>query len=431
MLDITTKISGARVVERCDRLGEQPFSDLETGLFRAYLMPAHAATINTMVSWMSEAGMSTRIDAAGTLIGRYEAAEPGARALIIGSHLDSVYNAGCYDGPLGVMLGIECVAKLHEQGRRLPFAIEIVAFGDEEGSRFPISMMCSRAMAGTLDPVDLETTDDAGRTPLDALDVFREWVYRPMTNIDPMTAARRPEDVLAYLEPHIEQGPVLEAEGLSVGAVTGIAAQLRFDVVVTGKAAHAGTTTMALRRDAMSGAAEMIVAIETIANEIGGDVVATVGRLNVAPGSTNVIARQVSFSLDLRSLDVDRRNTAGDAMNAALAEIAARRGLGLNWTKLQDLSSAPSDPDLTALLTDAIERTGRPPRALVSGAGHDAMVMSALCPTAMLFIRCKDGISHNPAEHVSIDDTQAALDVMLEFLNVLEARIECDSSFLK
>lgn len=419
------------MIARCDRLGEQPFSDLETGLFRAYLMPAHAASINTIVSWMSEAGMSTRIDAAGTLIGRYEANTPGARALIIGSHLDSVYDGGRYDGPLGVLLGIECVAALQAQNRRLPFAIEVVAFGDEEGSRFPVSMICSRAMAGTLDPKDLDTQDDAGRTPREALDVFREWVYRPMTNIDPMRAARRREDILAYIEPHIEQGPVLEAEGLSVGAVTGIAAQLRFEVSVTGKAAHAGTTTMALRRDAMSGAADMILAIETIANDIGGDVVATVGRLQVSPGSTNVIARQIAFSLDVRSLDMTLRDAAADRMQTTLAEIAARRGLGLNWSRLQDLASAPSDPELTQMLVSAIENTGRAPRALVSGAGHDAMVMSALCPTAMLFIRCKDGLSHNPAEHVSIEDTHAALDVMIEFVKLLEARIACDNSFLR
>ena len=412
--------SGKRVVERCDRLGVRPFSDSEEGLHRAYLMPAHAATINTVVGWMSEAGMSTRLDATATLIGRYEGTEPGLPALIIGSHIDSVYNAGKYDGPLGVMLGIECVAALNAQNRRLPFAIEVVAFGDEEGSRFPISMICSRAMAGTLTEQDLGVTDGGGRTPEQALETFREWVFRPMSNIKPLTAARRPEDVFAYLEPHIEQGPVLEAEDLSVGVVTGIAAQLRFDICVNGMAGHAGTTTMPLRRDAMSGAAEMIFAIETIAKDIGGDLVATVGRIDVAPGSTNVVAGEVFFSLDLRAGEVSRRDSAAERIHAALIKIASQRGLDLDWTRLQDLPSSPCDKKLTSLLETAMDAVGFPRRSMLSGAGHDAMVMSNLCPTAMLFIRCKGGVSHNPAEHVTYEDTDAALQVMLKFINLLE-----------
>ncbi|MEM9939316.1 MAG: allantoate amidohydrolase [Pseudomonadota bacterium] len=422
MVDVLSKVSGARVVERCDRLGVQPFSDIKTGLFRAYLTPAHAATINTIVSWMSEAGMSTRLDSAANLIGRYEGNRPDAPALIIGSHVDSVFNAGRYDGPLGVMLGIECVAALCEQGRRLPFAIEVVAFGDEEGSRFPISMICSRAMAGTLTEQDLDVQDSAGRTPREVLEVFREWVYRPMTKIDPMAASREPRDALAYLETHIEQGPVLEAENLAVGAVTGIAAQNRFEIVVGGVAAHAGTTTMKLRRDAMAGAAEMIMAIETIANELGGDLVATVGRIELLPGSTNVVAREVSFSLDVRSGGMNHRDAATRAIHDELHAIAVRRGLRLEMTKLQDLASSPCDKGLTDLLETAMERVGHPRRALVSGAGHDAMVMSALCPTAMLFVRCEGGVSHNPAEQVTIADTQAALDVMLKFIDLLEER---------
>ena len=422
VLDSSIGISGARVVQRCDRLGVQPFSDIEKGLFRAYLMPAHAATINTVATWMSEAGMSTRIDGAGKLIGRYEGTSPDAPALMIGSHLDSVYDAGRYDGPLGVLLGIECVATLHEQQRRLPFAVEVVAFGDEEGSRFPISMICSRAMAGTLTEDDLAITDGGGKTPEQAMKIFSEWVFRPMHNLDPRAAARRPEEVRAYLEPHIEQGPVLQAEDLAVGVVTGIAGQLRFDVEIEGAAGHAGTTTMHLRRDAMAGAAEMLVAIESITNEIGEDLVATAGRSDAWPGSTNVIPGRVTFSLDIRSGDMERRDTAARAIETALRDIAHKRGLELSWTQLQDLASSPCDKGLSELLGSALEKAGHKKRALVSGAGHDAMVMSALCPTAMLFIRCKDGISHNPAERVRIDDTQAALDVMLEFITLLEAR---------
>ncbi|MEO0607852.1 MAG: Zn-dependent hydrolase, partial [Pseudomonadota bacterium] len=305
---------------------------------------------------------------------------------------------------------------------RLPFAIEVVAFGDEEGSRFPISMICSRAMAGTLTDHDLAVTDGGGKTPEQAMELFREWVFRPMNNIDPRSAARHPDDILAYLEPHIEQGPVLQAEDLAVGVVTGIAGQLRFDVQVTGAAGHAGTTTMHLRRDAMAGTAEMLVAIETITHRIGEDLVATAGRIDAWPGSTNVIPGRVTFSLDIRSGDMNRRDVAAAEIETALHDIARERGLDLTWTQLQDLASSPCDKDLSDLLGTALERAGHKRRALVSGAGHDAMVMSALCPTAMIFIRCKDGISHNPAERVRIDDTQAALDVMLEFITLLEAR---------
>lgn len=417
------EISGARAVTRCDRLGVQPYSDMEGGLFRAYLMPAHAATINTVAGWMNEAGMVTRTDGAGNLIGRYGAEEnPDAPALIIGSHLDSVYNAGRYDGPLGVMLGIECVAAFNACNKRFPFAIEVVAFGDEEGSRFPISMICSRAMAGMLTEAELEITDRSGTTPEQALDAFREWVYPPLYNIDPRSAARARKDVLAYLEPHIEQGPVLESEDRSVGVVKGIAGQLRFEVIVKGMASHAGTTTMNLRRDALAGAAEMMFTIESIAHRLGEDLVATVGRIEVTPSSTNVVPGYTRFTLDLRSLDMAHRDRAAAEMEQAVRNIAHLRRLSLEWNKLQDLASSPCDKGLTALLETAMETAGFEKRTLTSGAGHDAMVMSALCPTAMLFIRCEGGVSHNPAERVRFEDTQAALDVMIEFVKALEAR---------
>lgn len=400
---------GARAVARCDALGLSPYSAMEGGLYRGYLTPAYSAAQEALAGWMEQAGMTVRSDGAQNLVGRYEAAQPEMPALVIGSHLDSVRDAGFYDGPLGIMLGVECVADLDARRRRLPFAIEVYAFGDEEGSRFPAAMLTSRAVAGTLDPGSLDIADADG-------------VTLPADPAAFLGAARKPGSTLAYLEAHIEQGPVLEAEGLAVGTVTGIAAQLRYQVEVKGLAGHAGTTTMALRRDALAGAANMVLAIERIARDNASDLVATVGQLAVAPGAANVIAGTASFTIDVRSADADRRNRAAEAMLDEIRAIADRRGLDFAIERIHDLPASPCDPHLMDLLDEATAAAGQPVRRLVSGAGHDAMVMAALCPTAMLFIRCRDGISHNPAEHVDPADADTALRVMLGFIERLGER---------
>ena len=246
-------VSGARAVERCDRLGLPPYSDSADGLYRAYLTPAYAASQQLVARWMAQAGMAVRIDAAGNLIGRYEGTGDGP-PLIVGSHLDSVRDAGRYDGPLGIMLGIECVAALHDAGERLRFPIEIYAFGDEEGSRFPLAMLTSRAVAGTLDAQLTEPADADGVTLFQAMAAYGEAVGAAVPrDFDAYRQARHP-GAFAYLEAHIEQGPVLEADGLALGTVTGIAAQRRFGIKVGGRAGHAGTTAMTLRRDALAAA---------------------------------------------------------------------------------------------------------------------------------------------------------------------------------
>lgn len=407
--------SGARAVARCDELGVAPFSDAPDMLFRAYLTPAHAASLERLKGWMAEAGMSVRLDGAANLIGRYEGLDPAAAPLLIGSHIDTVRDAGRYDGALGVMLGVECVAALNAAGQRAPFPIEVIAFGDEEGSRFPASMLCSRAAAGALREADLDVSDSGGVTLLAALDVFPG-----VPKAAALTAAY--PRALAFLEAHIEQGPVLEAEGLALGVVSGIAAQLRFQVIVEGKAGHAGTTAMHLRQDALAGAAEAVCAVERIAREAGGDVVATVGRLSVAPGAVNVVPGRVEFSIDVRSGDEPSRDAAADDIVKTVEAIGRRRGLRIRVEQIQDLAAAPCDPGLTALLQQALADAGHPPRTLVSGAGHDAMVMSALCPTAMLFIRCEGGVSHNRAEAVTAEDADAALRAMLKFIEKLGKR---------
>lgn len=414
---------GARAVARCDELGVAPYSAAPDMLVRTYLSPAYTAAQEKVAEWMRGAGMAVRLDAAGNLVGRYE----GWRELpplVIGSHIDSVRDGGRYDGPLGVMLGIEAVSALAFSGKRPPFPIEVYAFGDEEGSRFPASMLTSRAVAGTLDPAALETADAEGVTLDRALAEWREasagW-YHPMPGtplfrgIADYPKARHP-GALAYLEAHIEQGPVLEAEGLAVGVVTGIASQLRYRISVEGRAGHAGTTTMPLRTDALAAAAEMVLAAERVAIEAASDLVATVGKLDARPGAPNVIPGRVDFTLDVRSLDPARRDAAAAAILADFDAIATRRGTRLSTEQVNDLPASPCDPALIDLMALAIEGAGQRVFHLPSGAGHDAMVMAALCSTAMLFLRCRGGISHNPAEHVDAGDAEIALQVMLGFI---------------
>ena len=417
---------GARAVARCDLLGLPPFSDMADGLFRAWLTPPFVATQDAIAAWMIEAGMTVRIDPATNLIGRYEGMSAMAPALLIGSHIDSVRDAGRYDGPLGVMLGIECVAALNEAGKRLPFAIEVIAFGDEEGSRFPASMLTSRAVAGVLEPAALEVVDSDGVSLQDALHTSAAPASAGATGweADFISAARAPASVFAYLEAHIEQGPALEAENLAVGVVTGIAAQCRYRLSIEGAAGHAGTSSMALRRDALTAAAEIVLAAERVARAGTGDLVATIGRLDVLPGASNVIPGRVDFTLDVRALDPAVRDAAAALILVEAGKIALGREVGLAVEQVNDLPASPCDPALMDLLSAAMAAEGQPERRLASGAGHDAMVMAALCPTAMLFIRCAGGISHNPAERVDPADVEIARRVMLGFIDRLGARFD-------
>lgn len=412
---------GARAKARCDALGLAPYSEIEGQLTRRFLTPAHEAALEALAGWMTEAGMGVRRDAAANLTGRYEGETPGAKALIIGSHIDSVRNGGRYDGPLGIMLGIDVVEALNRAGRRLPFAIEVVAFGDEEGSRFPASMSCSRAIAGVLDVSALEMRDADGVSVAEALTAFGG---------DPVgiaSAARRPEDVLAFLEAHIEQGPVLEAEGLALGVVTAIAAQKRLMVRIEGQAGHAGTTPMGLRKDPGPAAAEAMLALERICRAGADGLVGTVGRMTALPGAFNVIPGAVEFSMDIRAETSATRDAAVEAITTEIHAIAAARGLSATVTLMQALAESPCDPSLMALLDASLADLGLPARRLPSGAGHDAMVMTALCPTAMLFIRCEGGISHNPAEAVSEADCALAARAMLGFVEKLSEQISSSS----
>lgn len=383
-------------------------SDETAALTRLFLSPSHRRAADLVREWMSEAGMAAEIDDAGTVSGRYEGSEPGLPALLLGSHIDTVRNAGRFDGTLGVLVAIAAVGLLFRQGRRLPFAIEVLAFGDEEGVRFPTTFAGSRAVSGGFDAASLAGCDAEGITLRQALTDF---------GCDPLKIpdiARRPDDVLGYIEVHIEQGTVLQDAGQALGLVSGISGAMRVLIHLEGESGHAGTLPMKGRRDALCGAAEMILAIETIATQSA--VFATVGTVSASPGAVNVVPGASSFSLDIRAQDDDLRRAVLADILRKCAAITERRGLTLRTEVLYDEQTTFCDRGLLAQLRDAMVRQHIPPIEIASGAGHDGLAVAELCPIAMLFVRCKDGISHRPEEYVSPEDIETATSVLFDTL---------------
>jgi allantoate deiminase len=399
--------SAARILERCDalaRCSEQP-----DGLTRVYLSPEQRAASTLVLRWMADAGMQVRLDAIGNVVGRYEGDRAGLPCLLLGSHLDTVRDAGKYDGMLGVITAIECVGALHAQRRRLPFAIEVVGFADEEGVRFNVTLLGSRAVAGSFDRSNLERSDRDGLAMRDAMRAF---------GLDPEAigkAERGREELLAYVELHIEQGPVLEQEGLPVGVVTAINGGNRLAIELTGTAGHAGTVPMHLRRDALAAAAECVLAVERIASS-DRELVGTVGKIEAAPGAINVIPGRVRFSVDVRAPTDSQRERALGEIRAAIADIAHRRKVALDVQPVWDAKTTPCAPWLQEQIVAAVAGEGVTPRRLPSGAGHDGMAISAIADIGMLFVRCKGGISHNPAEAISEEDAGVAARVFLRFI---------------
>ena len=396
------------VMERCDILGA--ISEEEERLTRPFASQAMRRVNETVETWMQAAGMHVERDAIGNIIGRYEASGAGAKTLLLGSHLDSVRDAGKYDGPLGVMVALACVQQFHEQGKHLPFAIEVLGFADEEGMRY-LPYLGSKASTGTFDPSWLDIPDAEEITLAQAIRAFGG-------NPDPralQTARWRREDVLAYAEVHIEQGPVLEQLGLPVGIVTSIVGQSRMRVSFTGMAGHAGTVPMPMRRDALSAAAEFVLTVERLASIVPG-LVATIGQLSVQPGVSNVIPGKATLSLDVRHQDDRTREQAFRDMEQAAEIIGERRGIAFERETLEEQAAVPCSPRLMDLFTQSIEQGGMTAYRLPSGAGHDAAVMAQLADIAMLFVRCKGGISHNPAESVTTEDVGAALSVLERFV---------------
>jgi allantoate deiminase len=400
------------VMERCEVLGG--ISEEPGVLTRPFGSRAMGEVNDVVSGWMREAGMTVRQDAIGNLIGRYEG--NGEKTLILGSHLDTVRDAGKYDGILGVMVAIACVQGLHDRNERLPYALEVVAFADEEGLRFGTTFLGSSVYAGAFDKKRLSLEDRDGVTLAEAVRAFGG---------DPETLERGREDgdLLGYCEVHIEQGPVLEELGLPVGVVSAINGQSRVGVAFSGKAGHAGTVPMEGRRDALCAAAEFVVEVERAARREPGSV-ATVGEISALPGANNVIPGEAMLSLDVRHQDDAARERLRDHLEVRAREIALPRGCRHVWQVRQETDAVPADPELSALLEEAVEENGVPAKRLPSGAGHDAAQVAALAPVAMLFVRCKEGISHNPAESVERKDVGAAIGVMRSFLSLVSRRVD-------
>jgi allantoate deiminase len=366
--------------------------------------------------WMETAGMQVKIDPAGNLRGRYAGASN--TSLMIGSHLDTVPNSGAFDGVLGVLLGLALIESL--DGGRLPFSIELVAFSEEEGVRFHLPFIGSRALVGRVDPDFLATQDGDGISIAQALTSF---------GLDPLRIkdCELGDGVAGFLEFHIEQGVVLESEDRSLGVVNAIVGQTRAEMTFTGRARHAGTTPMRLRNDAVAGAAEWVVAVERLALDTPG-LVATVGDLRTYPGAVNVVAGQSRASLDVRHEDDSVRHRAVQTLLAQANSIAQRRGLAVASKMLMDQPAVPMDKQLCDLAAEAIRDTGIEPLSMVSGAGHDAMILAERVPTTMIFLRSPGGISHHPEESVRPQDVQNALAAGRAFLRLMTKVVSKDQS---
>ncbi|MGT2435059.1 allantoate amidohydrolase [Bradyrhizobium betae] len=405
---------GKEIVRRINELGA--ISEDPEKLTRIYLSKELRKAAELILIWMRDAGMNAHLDAIGNVCGRYEGERPGAPCLMLGSHYDTVRDAGKWDGPLGVITAISCVADLNRRGKRLPFAIEVVGFADEEGVRFASTLLGSRAVAGTFDESVLNTRDRDGVAMRDALVTF---------GLDPDhigAAARARRELLAYLELHIEQGPVLEAQNLPVGVVTAIAGATRLAARLTGMAGHAGTVPMALRRDALAGAAECIGVIEEFCRTDESGLVGTVGYIQASPGATNVIPGEVSFTIDMRApTDMHRKRAVADIVRQIEA-IARRRHLALQLDVTHENRTAPCAPWLKEQIARAIAGEGLSVFELPSGAGHDGMAMIDIADVGMIFVRCRGGISHHPEEHVELVDADSGARVLLRVIENFRPR---------
>jgi allantoate deiminase len=380
---------------------------------RRFLTPPVRAVHDYLRARMQELGMQVHVDAAGNLRGLWQSQNASGKRLVMGSHIDTVPDAGAYDGVLGVVVALEWVRIAKEL--KFPINIEVIAFSEEEGVRFGVPFIGSRAVAGRFDEDILEAKDSDGVTLEAAIRAF---------GLDPglIGKAALDKDAVGFVEVHIEQGPVLESESLSVALVTAIVGQTRLTFEFIGHANHAGTTPMRLRHDALAAAAEWIAKVETLALATDG-LVATVGKVVVEPNAGNVVPGAVKVSLDVRHAIDSTRKEAIEKLIESADAIAARRSLTVKRTRQMDQPAVPMDERLTSFLADAIEAIGLPVKMMSSGAGHDAMVMAARVPTAMLFLRSPGGISHHPAEAVLEEDVEASLGVGRKFLERLAAEI--------
>jgi len=404
-MSVDAKQLGARAEAMIAALA--PISAEPKRLMRLFLSPEHRRAADLTTSWMRDAGMQVTEDALGTLRGHWGE----GKRLLIGSHLDAVVDGGNYDGPLGVIAGILAVEHFHKIGKRLPFGIDVLAFGDEEGSRFPSTLSSSAACAGAFEKETLALKDRNGVSFSDALKT-----YGKNTAEIPAAAYKR-GDALGYVEVHIEQGPLLEAENEPLGVVTGIVGQSRWRVTVTGEAGHAGTVPMTLRRDALAGTAAMMMMVERVAKaNATNNMVATVGRIEAMPGATNIIPATATFTIDLRTMSDDIRQKAIATIQHEARGIAEMRKLDVVFEPFHEAMAMVCDAKLQETLAAAISGLGHRPIKLSSGAGHDAQMMAKLCPSVMMFVRCRGGVSHNPAEYASPADMGLAVAALIGFI---------------
>ncbi|MFN7003827.1 MAG: M20 family metallo-hydrolase [Roseinatronobacter sp.] len=403
---------GALAQHWLDRLAA--CSESGPGVTRLPFTPEHRAALAVLTELMEQAGLAVRLDAAGTLIGRMAGLE-GAPTLLIGSHQDSVREGGAYDGIMGVVLPVLALMKLRQHGVTLPYAVEVLAFADEEGVRFPTALMGPRALAGTFDMAALDLQDRDGTTLRRAMEDFG-------LNPDALPGLRRdPAQALGWVEIHLEQGPVLEAAAQDIGIVTSICGIERHMITLTGKAAHAGTMPMHLRRDALAGAAELTLAAETLARETDG-LLATVGALQLRPGVVNAVPGEVALTLEIRAPDDAMRERAGAALTQAARDIATRRGLGLGIARTYAQRATPCSPQIIEGLSKSVgSGVLEAPHHLASGATHDTSAMAALCPVGMLFTACRDGVSHHPDEHVPATAISSGIKALERYLMLLQS----------
>ncbi|MBQ4857807.1 allantoate amidohydrolase [Pseudoalteromonas sp. MMG007] len=406
----------ARALVRCKTLSS--LSQMQGGIHRVYLSKEHKECNSVTAAWMTEAGMQSWQDEVGNVWGRLKSSNPNAKRLIIGSHLDTVPNAGAFDGILGVLLGIEIAALAHTQKLDLPFHLDVVGFCDEEGTRFATTLIGSKALANEFDPQWLNIEDTNGITMRQAMLDFG------LNPANYAKAALNKNELLGYWETHIEQGPVLESVNQALGVVTAIAGAKRAMITLTGQSGHAGTTPMNLRQDSLAGCAELTLAIEQLAKSASNGEVATVGQIQARPGATNVIAGKTTISLDARAQNDDDLAILLNAIHTRADQIATSRNLTLDWQWTHAADAVACDTQIQHLFTSACKLNNQASPSLASGAGHDAMAIAPICPVGMLFIRSPGGISHHPAEAVIDEDVTKALSVMYSALVLYVIELE-------
>jgi allantoate deiminase len=400
-----------KILQRINELAS--ISEDEGCITRTYGTKAFIEGRNKVEQWMIDAGLQTRTDNIGNIRGRLLSKRANAKTFVIASHIDTIINAGKFDGPMGVLMGLDLIEQIIQSKAELPFHIELIGFSDEEGCRFHTTYLGSKVVAGSFDKTSLHTKDASGIFLSEVIDEIGGDVNKLSKD------AIAGKDWLGYFEIHIEQGPVLYEKDIPVGVVTAIAGQCRVGMVFNGEAGHAGTVPMNMRKDALAGAAEFVLATEKFAKENKDDIVATVGKLHIINAASNVIPGEVIGSLDLRSADEKILSSSNDAIKKIAEEICQKRDIVLEWNLIQQTKPVTCDERMNKLLAQSVKEAGFELVELVSGAGHDAVPVSEISPVAMLFVRCFKGISHNPLENVELKDLAAAIKVSDNFIQQL------------